>query len=42
VINGTVYAPLASAGTQGNGALTAGSIVAAGIACGGNGAFTIG
>jgi hypothetical protein len=42
VINGTVYAPAATAGTQGNGALTAGSIVAAGIACGGNGAFTIG
>jgi prepilin-type N-terminal cleavage/methylation domain-containing protein len=42
VINGTVYAPTATAGTQGNGALTAGSIVASGIACGGNGAFTIG
>jgi prepilin-type N-terminal cleavage/methylation domain-containing protein len=42
VINGTVYAPSATAGTQGNGALTAGSVVSAGIACGGNGAFTIG
>jgi prepilin-type N-terminal cleavage/methylation domain-containing protein len=42
VISGTVYAPSAIAGTQGNGALTAGSIVSAGIACGGNGAFTIG
>jgi hypothetical protein len=42
VINGTVYAPSATAGTQGNGSLTAGSVVSAGVACGGNGAFTIG
>jgi prepilin-type N-terminal cleavage/methylation domain-containing protein len=42
VIDGTVYAPTATAGTQGNGALIAGSIVASGIACGGNGTFIIG
>jgi prepilin-type N-terminal cleavage/methylation domain-containing protein len=42
VINGTVYAPSASAGTNGNGGLTTGSIIAAGIGCNGNGAFNIG
>jgi prepilin-type N-terminal cleavage/methylation domain-containing protein len=42
LINGTVYAPSATAGSTGNGDLTVGSVVAAGIGCGGNGAVTIG
>jgi prepilin-type N-terminal cleavage/methylation domain-containing protein len=39
---GTIYAPKATAGTNGNGGLVAGSIVAAGLNCGGNGTFLIG
>jgi hypothetical protein len=39
---GTIYAPTATAGTNGNGGLVVGSIVAAGLNCGGNGTFLIG
>jgi prepilin-type N-terminal cleavage/methylation domain-containing protein len=42
VVNGTVYAPLATVGGSGNGSVLAGSVVAAGLSCNGNGNITIG